>query len=198
MWVLARDLDRVRLFRRPLDGYGLGTPVELRPADGQQNPPPDLPELPDLRRGDLEAAPGPGGGLALTATGEDGVTRVWLADREGRTRPAAALAGLPLGHAPAVAPGGGSPPVLFAADTAHAQTPGPATPLTGGGGWLNFPALLRLGDAGAEDAVLASDRGALAAPADVAILRAQPASPRAGGAEPFGRLRPADGPCPAV
>ena len=185
LWVLARDLDRARLFHRPLDGYGLGAATELR---GEADAPP-----PELRRNDLAVAAGPGGGLALTAT-DKGVTRVWLVDTNGKTRLAATLAGLPLGHCPAVAVGDDAPPVLFAADTAHAATDGPATVLVSGGGWLNFPALLRL-DA---DAVLASDRDALHAPADVAVYALDP--PRLVPAAPgnAGRLRPPDRPRAAV
>ena len=177
LYVLARDLDRARLFRRPLDGYGLGTPLDL----------PDTPDAPDLRRGDLALAPGPGGGLLATATGGDGVTRVWSIGLDGTVRGAAELAGLPQGHAPAVAAGDDSPAVasasppplaLFVADTSFATTPGRPTPLVPVGATLNLPALLRFppGESGKPAQVAATGRDDFAAPADLAVYALNPAA----------------------
>ena len=163
LFVLGRDLDRVRLFHRPLNGYGLGTRLDLTPAD--DNAPPDL------RRGDVRLAPGEGGGLLATRSDADaGTTAVWHVDVEGRTRRLALASGLPLGHAPAVAAAGSATPVTFAADTDRAGVvPEAPAPRPAAGFVLNYPALVRF----TLDGPVAVGRDDLIAPPTLAVWALQ-------------------------
>ena len=167
LYVLARDLDRVRLLRRSLGGYGLGTRLDLRVGGGGADDPP-----PDLRRPDVRLAAGPDDGLLATWTDAAGVTRVWRIDREGAAVPLARLDGLPLGHTPAAGSNAGV--WLFAADTAAPRPLGPTEPL-GDGGRPNFPALLRL-DPATGSVTQAVGRDDFAAPPDLAVYALNPAS----------------------
>ena len=177
LYVLARDLDRVRLLRRSLGGYGLGTRLEVQT------------DKLDLRRADVHLSAGPGEGLLATWDDDGGVTHVWQIDRDGAARPLANVAGLPLGHAPAAA--AGDRIWLFAADTARAATRGPPTPL-GDESRLNFPALLRI-DSATGTVPRAIGRDELDAPATLAVYALNPASLAPAGAKRFVGFDPLTG-----